>query len=282
MRLGLGPFPGPRRRPAVLALALALCLARSALPARDRKAPLPSDAAVVVIVYDGDTVKVRFGDGGERKVRLIGIDSPELADGREDVRFMAYAAKRFAFLKLFRREVRLSYDWQREDKYGRLLAFLTMEDGTLFNELILREGFASRFRAFPFDPGLMKRFEAAEGEARRAEKGLWRRTDPPPVSPEEAAGFLGRLATIRMTCGAVDERPPFIVLSPPGGGFEILVPARKRADFPGLEALAGKIVLVKGLVEEYKGRVQIMVDVPLQLRVLPVTRIVDRAVPTGL
>ncbi len=282
MRLGLGPLSGPRKRPAVLALALAFSIAASALPARDRKAPIPPDGAVVVLVYDGDTVKVRFEDGGERRVRLIGIDSPELADEREDVRFMAYAAKRFAFLKLFRREVRLSYDWQREDKYGRLLAFLTTEDGTLFNELILREGFASRFRAFPFDPGLMKRLEAAETEARRAERGLWRRADPPPVPPADAAGLIGRLATVRMTCGAVEKRKPFIVLSPPGGGFEALVPERRRADFPGLEALAGKVVLVKGLVEEYKGRIQIMIDVPLQLKVLTAGRSVDRAVPPGI
>jgi micrococcal nuclease len=263
-------------------LALALAVAASPLSAQSRKAPLPPDAAVVVLVYDGDTVKVRFGDGGERRVRLIGIDSPELADEREDVRFMAYAAKRFAFLKLFRREVRLTYDWQREDKYGRLLAFLTMEDGTLFNELILREGFASRFRAFPFDPGLMKRFEAAETEARRAERGLWARADPPPVSPAEAAGLLGRLAAVRMTCAAVETRKPFIVLSPAGGGFEVLIPERRRADFPGLEALAGKSLLVKGLVEEYKGRIQIMIDVPLQLKVLPAGRLVDSAVPPGL
>ena len=241
-------------------------MALSVVAGRDRKAPLLPDEAVVVLVYDGDTVKVRFGDGGERKVRLIGIDSPEIADEREDVRFMAYVAKRFAFLKLFRRDVRLSYDWQREDKYGRLLAFLTLEDGTLFNELILREGFASRLRAFPFEPGLMKRLEAAEVEARREERGLWRREDPTPVTPEEAAGLLGRLATVRMTCETVAERTPFIVLNPVGGGLEVLVPERRRADFPGLEAMTGKTVLVKGLVEEYRGRIQIMADVPLQIK----------------
>lgn len=270
------------RLPAALTLFLIAPGLVSALPARTRKAPAPPEAATVVIVYDGDTVKVRFGDGTERKVRLIGIDTPELGDERDNVRFMAFVAKRFAFLKLYRREVRLSYDWQLEDKYGRLLAFLTTEDGVLFNELILREGFASRFRAFPFKPELMKRFEAAESEARRGEKGLWRRGDAPPVAPEEAAGLLGRLASVRMICASVEERKPFIVIRPPGGEFEVLVPERRRADFPGLEAMAGKPVLVTGLVEEFRGRVQIMVDLPLQLKILPYLRIVDSAVRPGI
>jgi len=266
----------------VLMLSLIALGVLCGLQARSRDIPKPPDSATVVIVYDGDTVKVRFGNGSERKVRLIGIDSPELSDEREDVRFMAYVAKRFAFLKLYRREVRLSYDWQLEDKYGRLLAFLTTEDGTLFNELILREGFALRFRAFPFKPELMKRFEAAETEARRGERGLWRAADPPPIAPAEAVGFLGRLASIRMICASVEDRKPFIVLHPPGGEFEVLVPGRRRADFPGLEGLTGKPVLVKGLVEEFRGCLQIMVDLPMQIRSLPSMRILDTAVGPGI
>ncbi len=272
----------PGVKPAVLALALVALGPLSALSERAQRASLPPDRGTVVVVYDGDTVKVRFGDGNERKVRLIGIDTPELSDEREDVRFMAYVAKRFAFLKLYRREVRLSYDWQLEDKYGRLLAFLSTEDGTLFNEVILQEGFALRFRAFPFEPGLMKRFETAESEARKGEKGLWRREDPPPVVPAEAAGLLGRLASVRMICASVEERKPFIVIRPPGGEIEVLVPERRRADFRGLDAMKGKAVLVKGLIEEFQGRFQIMADLPLQLRILPAARIVDTAPRPGI
>jgi micrococcal nuclease len=265
---------GPFFRTAI-ALVFLVPVLLSALPARMRKAPGPSDTATVVVVYDGDTVKVRFRDGNERRVRLIGFDSPELDDKRENVRFMAYVAKRFAFLKLYRRQVRLDYDWQSEDKYGRLLAFLTTEDGVLFNELILREGFAYKLWAFPFKPELMKRFEAAENEARRGEKGLWRRGDPPIVAPVEAAGLLGQLASVRMTCASVEERKPFIVLRHSGVEFEVLVPERRRADFPDLNAMAGKTLLVAGLVEEFRGRIQIMVDLPLQIKILPSLHIVD-------
>lgn len=260
------------RLPAALMLFLIACRLLSALPIRRDDPSDPSDTATVVVVYDGDTVKVKFKDGTERRVRLIGIDTPELGDERESVRFMAYVAKRFAFLRLYRHEVRLFYDRQREDKYGRLLAFLTTEDGTLFNELILREGFAFKLLVFPFKPELMKRFEAAEGEARRREKGLWRRGDRAPVAPAEAPGLLGQLASVTMTCASVERRKPFIVLHPPGGEIEVLIPERRLADFLGLMEMTGKPVVVQGLIEEYRGRVQIMADMPMQIRGLTVRR----------
>ncbi len=254
----------------------------TALPTGSVPRSVPPDTATVVVVYDGDTVKVKFKDGAERRVRLIGIDSPELGDERESVRFMAHVAKRFAFLKLYRREVGLSYDWQLEDKYGRLLAFLTTGDGALFNELILREGFAFKLLAFPFKPELMKRFEAAESEARRGEKGLWQRGDPAPVAPAEAARLLGQLVSVTMVCDSVEKRKPFIVLRPAGGEIEVLVPERRLADFPGLEALAGKLIVVRGLVEEFRGRIQIMADLPMQIRIHSSSRGIDRARRPGL
>ena len=102
MRLGLGPRLGRLRGGALGAFSRwpSLLLRRGvrAFRREARKAPLPARMRpTVVVVYDGDTVKVRFGDGGERKVRLIGIDSPELADEREDVRFMAYVGQEVRF-----------------------------------------------------------------------------------------------------------------------------------------------------------------------------------------
>ena len=228
-------------------------------------APADQDSGEGVTVYDGDPVRVRFADGSLRKVRLIGIDSPELSDARETVRFMALMAKRFAFRELFRKRVRLAYDWQLEDKYGRLLAYLYLDDGSLFNERILREGFASVFRAFPYDDALRKRFESAEREARKEERGLWRRGRPTEIVPGEAKDHIGRLVSVRMTCTRIEVRGSFTVLHGPDDGFEILVPKADRASFPGLDALEGKPVLIQGLVEEYRGGLQIMLYLPMQL-----------------
>jgi micrococcal nuclease len=251
--------------PAVLALGLIVHGMLSALPAQTQRASAPPDSGLVVVVYDGDTVKVRFADGNERKVRLIGIDSPEMDDEREEVRFMAFIAKRFAFLNLYRKNVHLAYDWELEDQYGRLLAYLTTDDGALFNELILKEGFAFAYRKFPFRKDLMERFKAAETEARRAGKGLWRKESPLEVPASGARAYLGHLVSVRMTCSGFEERRSFAVLHSLAGGFEALVPKEFRTAFPGLEGLTGKTVVVSGLVEEFGGTLQILLYLPRQI-----------------
>ena len=251
---------------AVLAQSLIVHGMLSALPARTQQAAAFPDSGLVVVVYDGDTVKVRFKDGNERNVRLIGIDSPEIDDQREDVRFMAFMAKRFAFLNLFRKNVHLAYDWELEDKYGRLLAYLTTDDGSLFNEFILKKGFAFAFRKFPFRKDLMKKFLAAETEARRAGKGLWRKESPLEVPASVARAYLGQLVSVRMICAGFEERSSFAVLRSSENGFEALVPKEFRAAFPGLEGLTGKTIVVSGLVEEFNGAPQILIYFPRQLK----------------
>jgi micrococcal nuclease len=224
------------------------------------------DSGLVAAVYDGDTVKVRFGDGTERKIRLIGIDSPELDDSRDAIRFMALMAKRFAYLKLNGRRVALSYEWPLEDKYGRLLAYLTPDDGPLFNEEILREGFALVLRAFPHDPGMMKRFDLAEEEAKNAGRGLWRKSGPLQVPPEEVGRQLGHLISVPVAIARMDKKGGFLVLRPSTGDFEVLIPKSRLGPFGNIGKLAGRTILVSGLVETYRSRVQIMVYLPSQLK----------------
>jgi micrococcal nuclease len=226
-------------------------------------------SALVVAVLDGDTVRVRFGDGTERRIRLIGIDSPELSDRRENVRFMALMARRFAYLKLYKRSVRLSYEWPLEDKYGRLLAYITPDGGDLFNGEILREGFASVLRTFPHDPGLMRRFDFAEAEAKKEGKGLWSRSGPPRIAPAEVGRWLGRLVSVPLTVSSLEKRRGFLVIHPVGGDFEALIPESWLSSFGPVERLAGRRFVVSGLVEAFRGRVQIMIYLPFQLQPAP-------------
>jgi len=70
----------------------------------------------VVVVYDGDTVKVKSDNGFERRVRLIGIDTPEIEDTPANTPLEALLAKRFTFHHLYRKSVKLSYDREIEDR----------------------------------------------------------------------------------------------------------------------------------------------------------------------
>lgn len=92
----------------------------------------------VRFVYDGDTILL---DGGE-KVRFLGIDAPEIGHDGKKCEFMARAAREFNRDVLKKSRVRLEYDRERRDRYGRLLAYVFLENGDMINTMLVRKGLA--------------------------------------------------------------------------------------------------------------------------------------------
>lgn len=222
------------------------------------------DEGVVVAVYDGDTIRVKLDSGGSEIVRLIGIDAPELDEKREEIRFYAFMAKRFAFIQLYRERVRLVYDWEKRDKYNRLLAFVFTERG-MFNEIILREGFASIFLKYPYRDDYRQRFRVAAAEARKEGRGLWRRGPEPVISAAEAADFIGRLVSVRFRCHEVQRTEDMVYLRAETGGFSVVGEKDRFEGLPDIRAYAGEWLLATGLVERYRGKPEIFVYMPRQL-----------------
>jgi micrococcal nuclease len=132
--------------------------------------------ARVLTVHDGDTITVRI-DGRTEKVRLVGIDSPELDDVRPEYHDAAYAARDYARSRLGGEPVTLETEAQQPDRdqYGRLLRYVILDDGTNVNEDFVRKGYAHVYDKFQFT--LKPRFKAAEAEAKRQKLGVW--TLPP-------------------------------------------------------------------------------------------------------
>ncbi len=134
------------------------------------------DAARVEKVTDGDTIRVRYREREER-VRLIGIDTPEVPwyGGPEEC--FGVEAARYARGRLEGRVVRLVAGEERRDRYGRLLAYVYLGN-ELFNLTLVRLGFAT---AEPVAPNtrLARVFAQAEGRARAAGEGLWSRCPVP-------------------------------------------------------------------------------------------------------
>ncbi|MBZ5639871.1 MAG: thermonuclease family protein [Acidobacteriia bacterium] len=126
----------------------------------------------VVWVSDGDTITVRIGEVKE-KVRLIGIDTPELDDARHAWRDVAYQAREYARSRLLGRTVTLERDplCANRDRYGRLLRYVALDDGTDVNEEMIRRGFARAYTRFKFVR--TKRYESVEDEARKVRRGRW-------------------------------------------------------------------------------------------------------------
>jgi micrococcal nuclease len=217
----------------------------------------------VVVVYDGDTVKVRFDDGQEKIVRLIGIDCPEIGDLNKERSLQAQLAKRFAFHYLFRKTVELTHESEREDKYGRRLAYVWSE-GRLFNEFILSEGFAWVYLDFPFE--LKERFIQAQKAAQHRGRGFWREMPYPLLAAQDIEDNIGKLVRIRFVCARTTRRGRFHFLYPEKKDFAVLIPEENRAGFADLETYKGSNIEVFGFLEEYKGQPQIMVFVPSQLK----------------
>ncbi len=126
----------------------------------------------VVSVHDGDTITVRI-DGHAEKVRLLGIDAPELDDERRDYRDAGYAARDYARSKLGGETVTLESDSHQgdRDRYGRLLRYVILRDGTDFNEDLLRKGYAHVYERFEFS--MKREFHEAQAEAKREKRGVW-------------------------------------------------------------------------------------------------------------
>jgi micrococcal nuclease len=123
----------------------------------------------VTRVVDGDTIDISPSVEGRSRVRLIGMDTPEVHFGTQP-----YGPEASAFAKheLEGEEVGLELDVQKIDPYGRLLAYVYLPDGRMFNETLLEEGYA-QVATFPPNVKYEDRFLEAQREAREANRGLW-------------------------------------------------------------------------------------------------------------
>ncbi len=231
----------------------------------ERQSPFP-ESGTVVRVADGDTATVRFSDGIERRVRLIGVDAPEMDDPREEVAWRAFLSRRFAFHHLYRRTVRLTFDFSPLDEYGRVLAYLWVGEGVLFNELIIRRGFASAFLKYPFRKDFQKRFRFAAAAARKENRGFWRTQDPEVIPVSQIQAHLEEIVSVRFLCAEVSKKGSFLSLRPAAAGFEALIPLDRVSLFPGADSWKGREMRLTGFVEEFAGRPQMIVSFLRQLR----------------
>ena len=129
-----------------------------------------SDWAYVTRAVDGDTIEVQLG-GEEEDVRYIGVDTPETVKPGEPVQCFGPQASHFNHGLVEGERVRLVFDAERRDVYGRLLAYVYL-DGRFVNAELVRRGLARTLTIPPNDrfAARLKRLEIA---AARAGRGLW-------------------------------------------------------------------------------------------------------------
>ena len=138
-------------------------------------------AGVVVRVVDGDTAVVRV-DGQDRRVRMLGVDTPETVHPNKPVQFYGKEASNFTKEALNGRQVWLEYDQNPQDRYNRHLAYVWLKNPGTINEASIREGmFNARLLLGGYGKVMIikpnKRYEELfkkfQEEAKSARLGVW-------------------------------------------------------------------------------------------------------------
>jgi len=221
--------------------------------------------ARVAYVYDGDTVKLSDG----RKLRLIGIDTPEI--GHDDRPPQPYAQEaRQALTNLLGPNPRigLRYDVERRDRHGRGLAHAFLPDGTNVQQRLLQKGLAT---AFVVPPNLWRHecYAAVEAQARDQRAGIWRLTRYQVLEADElprgARGFriiTGRVQRVGESTGTVwlnlTPRVALRILKDDLGYFQAFSP----------RALRGRRVEARGWLQSRRGALRMRIRHPAALSVL--------------
>ena len=151
----------------ILLTATLLTLAMTSMPG-----PLHPDPVLVRSVLDGDTIDIV----GVGRVRLLGIDAPELAHGHDTAAPFAYEAREKLIELVLHRWVRLETDAEKLDGYNRHLAYVMREDGVFVNAALLREGLARVVARSPL--ARLAELRQAEADAQASRRGMWGKAAP--------------------------------------------------------------------------------------------------------
>ena len=127
-------------------------------------------SATVTYVHDGDTLYLQEGTANETKVRLIGIDTPEVGEHAE-----CWGEEATALLKSMVPEGTVVWaleDRDPFDRYGRALLYVFLDDATLVNLAMIEQGAAEAIRVGDNDL-YYSSFTAAQRESRAQNLGMW-------------------------------------------------------------------------------------------------------------
>ena len=148
----------------------------------------PTETATVVRVVDGDTIVVDRGRG-EEHIRYIGVDTPETVHPSKPVEAFGREASAANRALVEGRQVVLERDISEVDRYGRLLRYVWLADGSSWsfvNLELVKRGYA-QVVTYPPDVKYVDQFLAAQREARAAGRGLWGVTPDTSPSPSPNA-----------------------------------------------------------------------------------------------
>ncbi len=215
----------------------------------------------VKYVYDGDTIVLSNG----QRVRLLGINTPEIESRFRRGEAGGVDAKKWLKNKLKDGVVLLEYGHPDRDKYGRLLAYLFLPDGTHLNLELVRQGLAVLSIIPPnlkYDKALIR----AQQQAERQKIGLWERPEYQPVlldtllKQKKRRGWMRIIATVKSVSHS--RKYARLILNHKA---DVRIPKENLTWFPDLDSYIGQTVEIRGWPSRSKGHVSILVRHPSAL-----------------
>jgi len=212
-------------------------------------------------IYDGDTVVLQDG----RKVRLLGINTPEVRHRDKAADAGGHEAKQWLINKLQNAKVRLETGDEKTDKYGRTLAHLFTDKKDHVNLQLVQAGLA-QVSIYPPNLLYVNELVAAENRAEQAKLGLWRRPEYAviPVSelPQEGhpgwTRLTGKVVNIHTTGKSI-----YLEFS---NRFAARIERKWAALFPDVNRYLGKTVEVRGWLNRSKDGFTMLIRHPSAIK----------------
>lgn len=217
----------------------------------------------VATVLDGDTLVLTDG----RRVRLLGIDAPEVAHHNLPGEPLGEEARLFLKAHAEGKQVQLRYDLQHEDRYHRVLAHVFLDDAQNLNALLLHKGLA--YARFEW-PNLQNadRYYDIESMARSQSRGIWKLPAYQIKSLENLAALRNRFVRLRGRVARIEKKRSYIYLLF-GDKLRVAVKHSRLRLFReaglDLNALARRTVVLRGWLGQRDGSPYLKLSHPFQL-----------------
>ncbi|MFO7594577.1 MAG: thermonuclease family protein [Pseudomonadota bacterium] len=230
---------------------------------RELHIPTVDGYSRIAAVIDGDTVEL--GDG--RRVRLLGINTPEVAHHGRPGEALGEKAKGFLERQLKNKKVRLRYDIERRDRYDRLLAHIFLEDGRNINAMLLQKGLAHALFKWP-NIKHIDNYYTLERRARQQGKGIWALPAYRIRPMENLLSLRNRFVRLRGTVDVVEHKRRYSYLTF-RNRLRVAVDQSRLPLFEEagieLDALPGKKITLRGWLRQRDGSPFLKLEHPYQL-----------------
>lgn len=226
-------------------------------------------------VIDGDTIRLANGE----MVRYLGINAPEVRRRKGDSweyrpQLLAEEAMQLNTKLVQDKEVKLEYDTEKKDMYGRLLAYV-YTGSLMVNEEILKQGYALIDIVFP-NTKYAKSFTKKYLEAKNNNRGLWAAAKQEVISPQQAKNFVDKCKTIEGFIKHIEDKEGLVRLVFDDSGEKetaIIIlknnlPIFLKNKINPTEVYLGKKVRFAGFIYKHAGAYEVIITHPVEIEIL--------------